>query len=174
MVTKSSDHRTGTVGGAAGTLHLIGRIALRALQMIMALVLAAIYGIELSAYIDRHDGKPHSALVFLEVVAGLSIVTAAVLLLPLKRAGHPIFAWEAILFLFWTALFGTFATRYLHRQCAADDGNCRKMKATVWIDLFVALLWLISSVCTFPSSPLPPLPPPPSPLSTLPSPPFSI
>lgn len=147
MVTKSHDHRTGAEG--KGLVQLVGRTVLRSLQMIMAVVLAAIYGIELSAYIAHHNGKPHSAMVFLEVVAGLSIVTAAVLLLPHTKR-HAFFAWEAVLFLFWTSLFGTFATMHLHRQCAADDGNCRKMKAAVWIDLLVMLLWFISSVCTFP------------------------
>ena len=83
MVMKSRDHRSTSTGG---TIGVVARSALRALQIIVSLVIAGLYGKVLQDSQKAHQpaGSPY---VFAEVVAAFSIVTAAVYLLLLVAMG---------------------------------------------------------------------------------------
>jgi hypothetical protein len=136
MVLKSTSNRSTLPGGIVG---LTLRILLRVSQIIVAIVTAALYGKDIGA------GNHASAWVFAVVVSVLSALTAGVYLLPFLRS-HKTFAWDAILFLFWTALFGAFGNMYLHAVCKT---GCRNMKTAMWFDLIGMLLWFISATGKF-------------------------
>lgn len=92
MVLKTKAHQSSRPGGLVG---VILRTALRVIQMIIALVIAGIYGQDLR---EAHSaGEPaDSRWVFAEVVAGLSTITAIVYLVPMVRSVK-FFAWDAVL-----------------------------------------------------------------------------
>jgi uncharacterized integral membrane protein len=92
MVQKSLKHRTSPPGGMMG---VILRITLRALQIIIALVIAGLYGKDLNDA-DKAGRNADPAWVFAEVVAGLSVITVVVYLLPFMRSFR-FFFWDAIL-----------------------------------------------------------------------------
>jgi len=135
MVIKTTDHQTPREGGLIG---VIGRTFLRGLQFIFALVIAGLYGKDIS------DGNHSSKWVYAEVVVGLTAVTTLVYLVPFVRS-FKMFFWDALLFIFWTALFGVFGNIYIHKDCKGN-GTCNRMKAAVWIDMIEMLMWFISAV----------------------------
>jgi hypothetical protein len=92
MVQKSLDHRTTSPGGLTGAVL---RTALRVSQIIIALVVAGLYGKGLNDA-DKADRKADSAWIYAEVVVGLSIITAVVYLLPFLRS-FKFFVWDATL-----------------------------------------------------------------------------
>ncbi|KAA8909777.1 hypothetical protein FN846DRAFT_941441 [Sphaerosporella brunnea] len=141
MVKKCPDHRTAPPGGLMG---FILRTSLRVLQIITALIIAGMYGQDLNND-DKAGRKAGPAWVYAEVVVGLSVITAVVYLLPILRSFKFFFFWDAILFIFWTALFGTFGNLYIKRDCN-NNGSCNRMKVAVWFDLVGMLLWFISAV----------------------------
>ncbi|KAI5817729.1 hypothetical protein BZA77DRAFT_309312 [Pyronema omphalodes] len=133
MVLKSTSNRTSPPGGVIGlTLRLLLRIS----QIIISIITAALYGKDIGS------GNHSSGWIFAIIVSILSFLTASIYLLPILRS-HKTFIWDAILFLFWTALFGAFANIYLHRTCKT---GCRNMKTAMWFDLVGMLLWLLSAV----------------------------
>lgn len=92
MVLKTKAHQSSRPGGLVG---VILRTALRVIQMIIALVIAGIYGQDLRT--AHSVGEPaDSRWVFAEVVAGLSIITTIVYLVPMVRSAK-FFAWDAAL-----------------------------------------------------------------------------
>lgn len=129
----------------------IPRMVVRGLQFILGIVIVGIYGNRVS------DGlSPEWAYGL--VVAGLSSATAVVFAIaaPLGAASdrfktHRLFAWDLIIFIAWIVAFGIFAGIFLHR----DSDNKYKgsstivEKAAMWIDLVIAVLWLISGTYGF-------------------------
>jgi hypothetical protein len=71
------------------------QILLRATQILVGLVVAGLYATELHSFGRRHE-KADSRWVYAEVVAGLSIITAAIYLVPFARS-NKVFAWDAVL-----------------------------------------------------------------------------
>jgi len=121
---------------------VIVRTTFRLLQILTALIIAGLYGRNLQEA-SKHDSPTDSRLVYAEVVAGFTLATAGVYLLPFIQS-FKFFPWDAILFIFWTALFGVFGKIYIHRDCG-DDGSCGRMKVAVWFDLVGMLLWFVSA-----------------------------
>lgn len=92
MVLKTKAHQSTRPGGLVG---VILRTALRIIQIIIALVIAGIYGQDLRK--AHSAGEPaDSRWVFAEVVAGLSTITAIVYLVPMVKSVK-FFAWDAVL-----------------------------------------------------------------------------
>jgi hypothetical protein len=116
----------------------IFRLTLRASQILVSFIIAGLYGRDISV------GNTSSAWVFAEVVAALSIAAAVIYLLPMIRS-FKFFYVDALLFIFWTGLFGAFGQKYIHTDCE-KDANCGRMKTAVWFDLIGMLLWFISTV----------------------------
>lgn len=92
MVLKTKAHQSLRPGGLFG---IILRTALRAIQMIIALVIAGIYGQDLR---EAHSANEpaDSRWLFAEVVAGLSIITTIVYLVPMIKSAK-YFAWDSVL-----------------------------------------------------------------------------
>jgi len=139
MVHKSTVNRSSPPGGLVG---VIIRTTFRLLQIIIALIIAGLYGRDLQTD-SEHGDHADSRWVYAEVVAGFSLLTAAVYLLPFIQS-FKFFFWDAILFIFWTALFGVFGKMYIHRDCG-DNGSCSRMKVGVWFDLVGMLLWFVGA-----------------------------
>lgn len=136
--------------------------------MIIALVIAGIYGQDLRKAHSVNE-PADSRWVFAEVVAGLSIITAIVYLVPAIKSTK-YFAWDVVLLyvprcyyyawnlwcfedgivnmvnsLFWLILFGIFGKMYLPEDCEGASG-CQSMKAAVWFDMLGMIFWFSSAV----------------------------
>ncbi|RPB05247.1 hypothetical protein L873DRAFT_1663433 [Choiromyces venosus 120613-1] len=143
MVQKSKSHRTSPPDRAFITLP---RLALRILQLLLALTIAGIYGQDLHMA-SKHNVSAGPRWVFAEVVAGLSFLLAGIYLLPFVRSFRTFFL-DGVLFLFWMILFGIFGGLFIGRDCSAKSsaGNCERMKAGAWVDMVGMLAWFFSFV----------------------------
>jgi hypothetical protein len=92
MVHKSTVNRSSPPGGLVG---VIIRTTFRLLQIIIALIIAGLYGRDLQTD-SEHGDHADSRWVYAEVVAGFSLLTAAVYLLPFIQS-FKFFFWDAIL-----------------------------------------------------------------------------
>ena len=83
--------------------------------------------------------------VYAEVVGALSALTALLYSVPfiLRFAAVP--AWSFVLFILWTALFGLFGSMYINED-PEGNGDIKRMKNAVWVDLANMLLWFIHTV----------------------------
>ena len=151
------------------TLGYIAHSVYRFVQLVLALTVCGLYGVDLHHANTEHkysDSKwvrslfppllspsprPNPALsnstdmlqVYAEVTASLSAVTATLYLIPFVSRIPMLFAWDLILFILWIALFAIFGKMYIGTR--ADDYGIQRMKNAVWVDLVNALLWLISA-----------------------------
>jgi len=124
-------------------LGVIFRVALRSLQLVMALVVLGMYGVDLNTA-RQNNIAGDTRWMYAETIAGLSGITAIVYSIPFVKS-HFLFAWDTLLFIFWVAVFGTFGKIYLNADPAPGDDNTLRMKNAVWVDLFNMLLWFISA-----------------------------
>ncbi|PMD33113.1 hypothetical protein L207DRAFT_590181 [Hyaloscypha variabilis F] len=134
----------GILHGAEMTLSYILHSIFRLIQIVLALAVCGLYGVDLNRADKEHkysDGK----WVYAEVTASLSAFLALLYLIPFTSRIP--FAWVAdtILFILWIALFGIFGKMYIHANAQGDSG-IERMKNAVWVDLVNALLWLVSAV----------------------------
>jgi hypothetical protein len=153
----------GLVRGCEMTLGYIAHSIFRFFQLVLALTVCGLYGVDLHHANQQHkysDGKwvppppspfhhitntPSPKKVFAEVVASLSAFTALIYLIPFTSRIPLLFIWDTILFILWISLFGLFGNMYIHAN-AQGDGGIIRMKHAVWVDLANALLWLFSAV----------------------------
>jgi len=134
----------GLFRGCELTLSYIAHSIFRFIQLILALAVCGLYGVDLNAANKQHkysDGK----WVYAEVTASLSAFTALLYLLPFFSRLPLLFIWDTILFILWIALFGLFGNMYIHENPEGNHG-IKRMKNAVWVDLVNALLWLISAI----------------------------
>ncbi|PMD63076.1 uncharacterized protein K444DRAFT_327594 [Hyaloscypha bicolor E] len=134
----------GLLHGAEMTASYILHSVFRLVQMIMALAVCGLYGVDLNKANREHkysDGK----WVYAEVTASLSAFSALLYLIPFMSRVP--FAWvvDTALFILWIALFGLFGNMYIKEKAEGDSG-VQRMKNAVWVDLVNALLWLISAI----------------------------
>jgi hypothetical protein len=150
----------GILNGVEMTFAYIGHSIFRFIQIVLALAVCGLYGVDLNRAHKEHkysDGKwvrsPFYTLlkssltraqVFAEVVASLSAVTALIYIIPFAKRIPFAFVWDTILLLLWFALFGLFGSLYLKENPEGDSGIIR-MKHAIWVDLTNAFLWLISA-----------------------------
>ncbi|KAI9684110.1 MAG: hypothetical protein M1829_003380 [Trizodia sp. TS-e1964] len=128
--------------GHSGTLFVIVEWALRVLQFVMALAVCGLYGTDLNnAKMNNKYADPK--WVYAVVIAGFSAITCVVYAVPFIKS-HLFFAWDAILFILWVAVFGIFGKMYIHEDPEGDSG-IQRMKNAVWVDLVNMLLWLITA-----------------------------
>ncbi|KAI9676110.1 MAG: hypothetical protein M1817_000854 [Caeruleum heppii] len=119
------------------------RLALRSLQLVLALAVAGLYGTDLNN--ARKNGLGgDSRWIYAEVVAGLSGLTALIFMIPYLKI-HILFVWDAFLCLLWLIVFGIFGKIYI-QQGAKDDVGIQRMKNAVWVDLVNMLLWFVTAV----------------------------
>ncbi|KYK56983.1 uncharacterized protein DCS_03990 [Drechmeria coniospora] len=88
--------------------------------------------------------------VYAVVVGVLSTVTCVVYFLPfvIRSFGFVAAVWSGLLFILWIAVFGVFASLFIHADSDGDSA-IRRMRSAVWVDLVNALLWLISALSIF-------------------------
>ena len=80
------------------------------------------------------------------VVGVLSAVTSLLYLIPFILRFALVTAWSFVLFALWIALFGLFGSAYIHEENPEDNGDIRRMKNAVWVDLAAALLWFFTAL----------------------------
>ncbi|EYE92862.1 MARVEL domain-containing protein, partial [Aspergillus ruber CBS 135680] len=127
-----------------GPCGLITRTALRTLQFTLAIIIAALYGIDLS-HSTRTSTAAGSEWIYAEVVAALSAITCIVhCFATVTRVGWC--TWDFVLFVLWMAQTGLFGNIYVkgHVQEEYRDatGSLERMRAGVWVGLVCMLLWL--------------------------------
>jgi len=126
------------------TMSYIAHSIFRFIQLILALAVCGLYGVDLSAANKQHkysDGK----WIYAEIVGSFSAVTAVLYLIPFFSRIPLLFIWDTLLFILWIALFGLFGNMYIKENAEGDKG-IQRMKNAVWVDLVNALLWLVSAV----------------------------
>lgn len=131
----------------SGSLGLFARATLRTLQFTFAVIVAALYGIDLSQSTSTNT-HANSAWVFAEVVATLSIITCGIhCLVAVKRVAWC--AWDWVLFILWVAQFGVFGAIYLGGKDLVNGQytqSVTRMKVTDLIDGLNMMLWFTSAV----------------------------
>ncbi|KAM5355248.1 hypothetical protein ACJ41O_001894 [Fusarium nematophilum] len=132
----------------SGLTGLVSRAILRTLQCIFAIVAAALYGLDLQQ--ATRDGiKPDSSWIYAEFAAGTSMIVCIVHLFFTTEKRRWVVL-DAIVFIFWVAQFGVFASAYLDSGNPVENEGFRpsrnRMRAAVWIDMINMLLWLSTTV----------------------------
>ena len=130
-----------------GLWGLIVRGTLRSLQFVIAIIAAALYGVDLSTA-THNSAHANSAWVYAELVAGLSLLTCIIrCILSVRKVAWT--AWDWVLFVLWAAQAGVFGTMYVSGHTDLNDGfttSPQRMKAAVSIDLVNMLLWFATAV----------------------------
>lgn len=135
-------HTTGPAG-------LYIRAAFRTLQFLLAIIVAALYGVDLHNSTRTHT-HANSDWVYAEVVAALSILTcAAHCFLTIRHVAWTVADW--VLFFLWVAQVGVFGTIYIGGQenGMVIDGSAdatRRMRAAVWFDIVNMVLWFSTAM----------------------------
>lgn len=145
------DHRASLLGRAKNSIGSIGttiRVAIRILQVIVAITTAGLYGSDLARASRLHE-RASASFIYAEVVAVLSVLTCALhCAVTLRRIFWA--PWDFVMCVLWAALFGVVGTIYLGsaaddqapvEDCVASTGSLSRMRAAVWIDMIGMLLW---------------------------------
>lgn len=93
--------------GHGGIIGGLARIVLRFLQFILAITVAGLYGVDL-AHAHKAGAYTDGKWVFAEVVAGMAAVTVLVYAACFFVPSEKFFAWDWVMFILWTALFGMY------------------------------------------------------------------
>ncbi|MCJ1372114.1 hypothetical protein MMC20_003335 [Loxospora ochrophaea] len=126
-----------------GLITVIVNLTLRFFQLVLALTVAGLYGVDLNNA-RKHGVYADSKWVYAEVVAGFASLTALIYMVPFVKS-YVAFGWDLILFIMWIALFGIFGKMYIHAK-PQEDAGIQRMKNAVWVDLVNMLLWLVTAV----------------------------
>lgn len=94
--------------GHGGIIGGLARIVLRFLQFVLAITVAGLYGVDL-ANAHKAGAYTDGKWVFAEVVAGLAAATTLIYAACFFIPSEKFFAWDWVLFILWTALFGTYS-----------------------------------------------------------------
>ncbi|TGZ76199.1 integral membrane protein [Ascodesmis nigricans] len=131
-------------------------IVLRTLELISAVIVAGIVGHYLNQS-DERDIFPEKRMIYTEVVAGLSIFFALIMLIPFTWAINA-FVLDFVMFVLWIVSFGLLVDYVAPSSCKwgiqinpfyYGDGlqeTCERWKASVAFSFISAMLWLASSV----------------------------
>lgn len=128
-------------GGICG---LISRTALRTLQFVLAITIAALYGVDLQHW-TKTSTHASSEWIYAEVVACLSALTCIIhCFATVTRVGWC--CWDFVVFVLWMAQTGVFANIYISSGVRKEYENAttslERMQAGVWISLVCMVLWL--------------------------------
>jgi hypothetical protein len=128
---------------------LLFRCALRILQFVFAIVVAALYGVDLG-HATTLQAHAEPSWIYAEVVACLSVLTCSIdCFVTVKWVAWT--AWDWLLCTLWAAQSGVFASIYLaaspkHREEYSSTTSVTRMKVGVWINLVNVVLWLVTAV----------------------------
>ncbi|KAI9772711.1 MAG: hypothetical protein M1840_000306 [Geoglossum simile] len=133
----------GIPSSASRSVHTIPRAVLRLLQFALALTVCGLYGTDIQNG-NKHHQSADPKWLYAVVIGGISVVTSLIYGAPFVKS-HLFFAWDAILFILWIAVFGVFGKMYLHENAEGNAG-VQRMKNAVWVDLVNVFLWLIKKL----------------------------
>ncbi|CAM1501577.1 Fc.00g035610.m01.CDS01 [Cosmosporella sp. VM-42] len=127
----------------------IGFSVLHLFCFALALTTCGLYGVDLQRA-HEHDKYADGKWTYAVVVGAISAVTCMLYFIPfvLRVAGVFAAGWDLILFILWITLFGIFGKLFISED-PEGDGNIKRMKHAVWVDLVSALLWLIAALASF-------------------------
>lgn len=130
-----------------GIFGIFARAAIRTLQFVFAIIVAAIYGVDLGHATKIH-AHANSEWVYAEVVACLSAITCILhCFVTVKRVAWS--TWDGVLFVLWLAQTGVFGSIYGSGVRPGYEGATQsllRMRVGIWIDLVSMLLWFTSTV----------------------------
>jgi hypothetical protein len=114
---------------------------LRLLQCIFAVVIAVLYGLDLSQATED-NARADASWVYAELVAGVSIIICIMQLFFMTAVWY----WgllDALVSVLWLAQFGVFASIYLGAEGDKEfvPASRSRMQAAVWVNLISLLLW---------------------------------
>lgn len=140
------DRRNDIGGGWSGAAL---RAILRVIQLLLGLSILGVYGAEL-AYARAMDRPLDGRWVFAVVIAGLSILTSIVYMVPLFRSYWG-WAWDWILVVMTAAVFGIFAKIYLpmpytDTMTDQEQAMLQRSKNGAWVDMISMIFWIISAI----------------------------
>ncbi|PYI24185.1 hypothetical protein BO99DRAFT_307405, partial [Aspergillus violaceofuscus CBS 115571] len=126
------------------------RATLRTLQLIFAILVAALYAVDL-AHATETRSHASSEWIFAQVVACFSAITAILhFTRGRKRVVAAWAAWDFVLFVLWLAQTGVFGTIYISEDVEPlyqeRTTSLLRMRVAVWIDLVNMALWLGTTV----------------------------
>ncbi|KAJ5095118.1 hypothetical protein N7532_007409 [Penicillium argentinense] len=131
-----------------GPYGIITRATLRTLQFTLAIIIAALYGVDLS-HASKHNLHGPTEWVYAELVAALSAITCLIHIS--VRVVHVAWStWDGVLFVLWLAQTGVFGCIYITNDIQdpyrESTRSISRMRAAVWIDFVNILLWLLTTV----------------------------
>lgn len=120
---------------------------LRALQLIFAVVVAGLYGVDLAHFTKIH-AHADAEWIYAEFIAAVSAISS--LIFSFMTSIHV--AWsvlDATIFVLWLAQVGVFGSIFYPKvrpEYVGSTLSVARMRAAVWIDLINMLLWLLTAV----------------------------
>jgi len=129
------------------------RMLIRLAQFGLAIAVAGLYGVDLHSAANAHVAE-NPSWVYAVAVAGMSAVTVLIYAAPVVKS-QVFWFWDLLLFILWVAVFGRFATLYLHYTAPAADKNSGasaegpdpvRMHNAVWVDLANMCLWFVTGM----------------------------
>lgn len=121
--------------------------ALRTLQLIFAIIIAGLYGVDLAHFTEIH-AHADAEWIYAEFVATISAFTC--LIFSFMTSIHV--AWsvlDAAIFVLWLAQVGIFGSIFyptVRSEYTGSTLSISRMRAAVWIDLVNMVLWLLTAV----------------------------
>ncbi|KAA8647108.1 uncharacterized protein ATNIH1004_005791 [Aspergillus tanneri] len=126
-------------------------LALHILQFVFGITVIGLYSGAIRHASESNDALP-SKWVYAVIVASLACVTAVGLLVTAVVKGRitevgtgavgmmrlTVFAWQGVLVILWTVVFGIFAEKFV-------GSDQKKMRRAVWVDLVNLVMWIGSA-----------------------------
>lgn len=127
----------------AAFLHMAFRIISRVFQFVLSLTVIGLY----ASTVEEHNYK--AAWVFAVVAGTLSALTSAAYFVP-KVQSYKFWAWDLILWIFFTGVFGSMGKIYIHPTGSSSRRKSlmkdTKMRNAVWVDCVLMILWFSTGV----------------------------
>lgn len=131
---------------------LYSHVALRTLQLILSLVIIGLYSPDLANATSTSSTVPAAWIVAI-ITAVLSALTC-ILHGFLTISFYLTCSWDVILAVVWAAITGTFGVMFadnsqhgeVKQDLAAFTTSRQRMKAAVWLNLTLMVLWLMSAL----------------------------
>ncbi|KAL8921773.1 MAG: hypothetical protein Q9208_005530 [Pyrenodesmia sp. 3 TL-2023] len=117
---------------------------LRFLQFVFAITVIGLYAQDLRRAHGEGSIYSESKWGYATAVGTIGAVSALVLIWPALSMWA--WGWDFVVFILFTALFGLFAKLFIHYNNFMGDGDVKRMKRAVWIDLINMLLWFVTFI----------------------------
>ncbi|CAI7637943.1 unnamed protein product [Penicillium manginii] len=133
-----------------GPFGVFTRATLRTLQFVFAIVIAALYGVDL-AHASKTNQHGQTEWIYAELVVVFSAITCAVhCFVTIVHVAWV--TWDTVLFILWMAQVGVFGNIYMRHDSDIQQPyvqvtqSVTRMRAAVWIGFINMLLWLLTTV----------------------------